>query len=54
MGLRLIISLPSASMNAASYDDAFAQWDIPLEDAYPYRKVNELNTSHYLLDGILR
>ena len=53
-GLRLII-LPSASMDAASYDDAFAQWDIPLEDAYPYRgKVNELNTSHYLLDGVLR
>lgn len=53
-GLRLII-LPSASMDAASYDDAFAQWDIPLEDAYPYRgKVNELNISHYLLDGVLR
>jgi len=53
-GLRLII-LPSASMDAASYEDAFAQWDIPLEDAYPYRgKVNELNTSHSLLDGVLR
>ncbi|MEC8757340.1 MAG: BatA domain-containing protein [Bacteroidota bacterium] len=53
-GLRLII-LPSASLDAASYDDAFAQWDIPLEDTYPYRgKVNELNTSHYLLDGVLR
>ena len=53
-GLRLII-LPSASLDAASYADAFVQWDIPLEDAYPYRgKVNELNTSHYLLDGVLR
>ena len=53
-GLRLII-LPSASLDAASYADAFTQWDIPLEDAYPYRgKVNKLNTSHYLLDGVLR
>jgi hypothetical protein len=53
-GLRLII-LPSNTLDEVSYADAFAQWDIPLEDAYPYRgKVNELNTSHYLLDGVLR
>ena len=53
-GLRLII-LPSITLDEASYADAFAQWDIPLEDSYPYRgKVNELNASHYLLDGVLR
>ena len=53
-GLRLII-LPPTSLDAVSYEDAFAQWDIPLQDAYPYRgKVNALNTSHYLLDGVLR
>ena len=53
-GLRLII-LPPASLDATSYADALAKWDIPLVDAYPYRgKANELNTSHYLLDGVLR
>ena len=51
---RMII-LPPVEFDVSSYDNAFRQWDIPLEEPYAYRgKINSLNSNHYLLNGMLR